>query len=231
MVKTFFITGTDTEVGKTLVTQALMQAAVESGRKVLGYKPVASGCKLQNGELKNSDALTLQACSSIRLPYAMHNPYAFAPAIAPHIAAVQANETINLARISDGLAQLKTKAVDWIFVEGAGGWRLPINERQYLSDWAKAEHLPVILVVGARLGCINHALLTLEAIRHDGLVVAGWVLNHIDPQMSEVKANVEALKLRINAPLLGEIPWLGEQASESVHNFIDVSPLVKPIAK
>ncbi|MGO4999146.1 dethiobiotin synthase [Oceanisphaera sp. W20_SRM_FM3] len=227
MVKTFFVTGTDTEVGKTLVTQALMQAAVESGRKVLGYKPVASGCVLLDGELKNSDALTLQASSSISLPYAMHNPYAFAPAIAPHIAAAQANESISLGRVSDGLARLKATAVDWIFVEGAGGWRLPINERQYLSDWAKVEHLPVILVVGARLGCINHALLTLEAIRHDGLVVAGWVLNHIDPQMNEVQANVEALKLRINAPLLGEIPWLGGEVTESVHNFIDVSPLLK----
>lgn len=226
MVKCFFVTGTDTEVGKTLVTQALMNATLESGRKVLGYKPVASGCVLLEGELKNSDALTLQANSSIPLPYTMHNPYAFAPAIAPHIAAAQANESISLSRLSEGLAQLKATAVDCIFVEGAGGWRLPINERQYLSDWAKVEHLPVILVVGARLGCINHALLTLEAIRHDGLVVAGWVLNHIDPQMSEFEANVAALKLRINAPLLGEIPWLGEQVSESVHNFIDVSPLL-----
>lgn len=227
MANTFFVTGTDTEVGKTLVTQALMQAAVESGRKVLGYKPVASGCMLLDGELKNSDALTLQASSSISLPYAMHNPYAFAPAIAPHIAAAQAHESISLGRLSDGLARLKATAVDWIFVEGAGGWRLPINDRQHLSDWAKAEHLPVILVVGARLGCINHALLTLEAIRHDGLVVAGWVLNHIDPQMSEFQANVEALKLRINAPLLGEIPWLGGEVTENVHNFIDVSPLLK----
>ena len=226
MVKCFFVTGTDTEVGKTLVTQALMNATLESGRKVLGYKPVASGCVLLEGELKNSDALTLQANSSIPLPYTMHNPYAFAPAIAPHIAAAQANESISLSRLSEGLAQLKATAVDCIFVEGAGGWRLPINERQYLSDWAKVEHLPVILVVGARLGCINHALLTLEAIRHDGLVVAGWVLNHIDPQMSEFEANVAALKLRINAPLLGEIPWLGAEVSESVHNFIDVSPLL-----
>ncbi|MBU3825386.1 MAG: dethiobiotin synthase [Candidatus Oceanisphaera merdipullorum] len=226
MVKCFFVTGTDTEVGKTLVTQALMNATLESGRKVLGYKPVASGCVLLEGELKNSDALTLQANSSIPLPYTMHNPYAFAPAIAPHIAAAQANESISLSRLSEGLARLKATAVDCIFVEGAGGWRLPINERQYLSDWAKVEHLPVILVVGARLGCINHALLTLEAIRHDGLVVAGWVLNHIDPQMSEFEANVAALKLRINAPLLGEIPWLGAEVSESVHNFIDVSPLL-----
>ena len=226
MVNTFFVTGTDTEVGKTLVTQALMQSAIESGRKVLGYKPVASGCELLNGELKNSDALTLQANSSLRLPYAMHNPYAFAPAIAPHIAAAQANESITLSRLSEGLVRLKASAVDWIFVEGAGGWRLPINEHQYLSDWVKAEHLPVILVVGARLGCINHALLTLEAIRRDGLVVAGWVLNHIDPAMSEVKANVEALKQRINAPLLGEIPWLGADVQLSVHNFIDVSALI-----
>lgn len=227
MVKAFFVTGTDTEVGKTLVTQAIMQAAKASGRQVLGYKPVASGCELKEGELKNSDALTLQAHSCLNLPYAMHNPYAFAPAIAPHIAAEQANESITLSRISAGLAELKTKAVDWILVEGAGGWRLPLNEGQYLSDWVKSEHLPVILVVGARLGCINHALLTLEAIRRDGLVVAGWVLNHIDPAMGEVQANVAALKQRINAPLLGEIPWLGQEVQQSVHSFIDISPLIQ----
>lgn len=227
MANTFFVTGTDTEVGKTLVTQALMQAAIESGRKVLGYKPVASGCELSDGELKNSDALTLQASSSIELPYAMHNPYAFAPAIAPHIASVQANEPISLVHISDGLERLKETAADWIFVEGAGGWRLPINEQQYLSDWVKKEHLPVILVVGARLGCINHALLTLDAIRHDGLVVAGWVLNQVDPNMSHYQANAESLKQRIKAPFLGEIPWLGEEANESVHNFIDIAPLIK----
>lgn len=227
MANTFFVTGTDTEVGKTFVTRALMQAAIESGRKVLGYKPVASGCELQDGELKNSDALTLQACSSIALPYAMHNPYAFAPAIAPHIAAAQANEFINVARLSEGLARLKATAADVIFVEGAGGWRLPINDHQYLSDWVKSEHLPVILVLGARLGCINHALLTLEAIRHDGLVVAGWVLNQIDPTMSQYQANVDTLKQRIKAPFLGEIPWLGEQADDSVHNFIDIAALLK----
>ncbi|WP_417614944.1 dethiobiotin synthase [Oceanisphaera sp.] len=227
MANTFFVTGTDTEVGKTLVTRALMQAASEAGRKVLGYKPVASGCELIDGELKNSDALTLQANSSIVLPYAMHNPYAFAPAIAPHIAAAQANEPINMAHIGEGLARLKETAADWIFVEGAGGWRLPINEQQYLSDWVKKEHLPVILVVGARLGCINHALLTLDAIRHDGLVVAGWVLNQVDPDMSHYQANADALKQRIKAPFLGEIPWLGDEASDSVHNFIDIAPLIK----
>lgn len=227
MANTFFVTGTDTEVGKTLVTRALMQAASDSGRKVLGYKPVASGCELIDGELKNSDALTLQATSSIALPYGMHNPYAFAPAIAPHIASAQANEPISLARIGEGLARLKETAADWIFVEGAGGWRLPINEQQYLSDWVKKEHLPVILVVGARLGCINHALLTLDAIRHDGLVVAGWVLNQVDPKMSHYQANAETLKQRIKAPFLGEIPWLGDEVGDSVHNFIDIAPLIK----
>ncbi|MFD1009145.1 dethiobiotin synthase [Oceanisphaera ostreae] len=226
MAKSFFITGTDTDVGKTLVTQALMQATHDLGHKVLGYKPVASGCKLIDGELKNSDALTLQAASSIALPYAMHNPYAFAPAIAPHIAAAQARENISLSHLSEGLARLQATAADYIFVEGAGGWRLPINEQQYLSDWVKKEHLSVILVVGARLGCINHALLTLDAIRHDGLVVVGWVLNQVDPNMSHYQANAEALKQRIKAPLLGEIPWLGSEADNSIHNFIDIAPLL-----
>ncbi|MDX1270102.1 MAG: ATP-dependent dethiobiotin synthetase BioD, partial [Oceanisphaera sp.] len=118
-------------------------------------------------------------------------------------------------------------AVDWIFTEGAGGWRLPLDEQHLLSDWVKKEHLPVILVVGARLGCINHALLTLDAIRHDGLVVAGWVLNRVDPGMSHYEENAATLKQRIKAPLLGEIPWLGEEGMESVNNFIDIAPLLK----
>lgn len=227
MAKTFFVTGTDTEVGKTFVTRALMRAAREAGKKVLGYKPVASGCDWVDGELKNSDALGLQAESSIPLPYAMHNPYAFAPAIAPHIAAREANEPIGIARIGEGLARLKETAADWIFVEGAGGWRLPLDERLLLSDWVKKEHLPVILVVGARLGCINHALLTLEAIRHDGLVVAGWVLNRVDPQMSHYPDNADTLKQLISAPLLGEIPWLAEGGPEAADSFVDLSPLLK----
>lgn len=227
MAKAFFVTGTDTEVGKTFITRALMRAAREAGKKVLGYKPVASGCELIGGELKNSDALALQAGSSIDLPYAMVNPYAFAPAIAPHIAAREANESISLAHIGEGLARLKETAADWIFVEGAGGWRLPLDEQHFLSDWVKKEHLPVILVVGARLGCINHALLTLEAIRHDGLVVAGWVLNRVDPHMSHYHENAETLKQLISAPFLGEMPSLTEDEADSAQGFIDLALLLK----
>ncbi|ART79483.1 dethiobiotin synthase [Oceanisphaera avium] len=225
MVKRFFITGTDTEVGKTFVTQALMQAATKAGDTVLGFKPIASGCEHIGGELKNSDALTLQAHSSISLPYKLHNPYAFAPAIAPHIAARQSNRTICCTRLSRDLASLSQHAVEWIFIEGAGGWRLPINEQHYLSDWVKDEQLPVILVVGLRLGCINHALLSLEAIENDGLAVAGWVINHIDPNMAQVKANIDTLTQRIKAPLLGEIPWLANNAHQKGADFIDISPL------
>lgn len=227
MANTFFITGTDTEVGKTFVTRALMQAGKEAGKQVLGYKPVASGCELINGELKNEDALALQAESSIKLPYAMHNPYAFAPAIAPHIAAEQAAEPIEPARITEGLARLKETTADWIFVEGAGGWRLPLGQGRFLSDWVKKEHIPVILVVGARLGCINHALLTLEAIRHDGLVVAGWVLNRADAHMSHYEENVATLKALIKAPFLGELPRLTEEETSTAVSYIDPAPLLK----
>lgn len=227
MAKTFFVTGTDTETGKTFVTRALMRAAKEAGKQVLGYKPVASGCELINGELKNEDALTLKAESSIELPYSMHNPYAFAPAIAPHIAAEQAGEGIELPRIAEGLARLQETSADWIFVEGAGGWRLPLGQGRLLSDWVKREHLPVILVVGARLGCINHALLTLEAIRHDGLVVAGWVLNRVDAHMSHYEENAATLKQLIRAPFLGEVPRLTEGEAETAESFIDLAPLLK----
>ncbi|OXY82347.1 dethiobiotin synthase [Oceanimonas doudoroffii] len=227
MAKTFFVTGTDTEVGKTFVTRALMRAAKEAGKQVLGYKPVASGCELIDGSLKNEDALTLQAESSIKLPYAMHNPFAFAPAIAPHIAAEQAGEVIALPRIAEGLTRLRETTADWIFAEGAGGWRLPLGQGHFLSDWVKKEHLPVILVVGARLGCINHALLSLEAIRHDGLVVAGWVLNRVDAHMSHYEENAATLKQLISAPFLGEMPRLTEDEAETAEGFIDLAPLLK----
>lgn len=225
MANTFFVTGTDTDVGKTLVTEALMQAVSDSGISVAGYKPVASGCERIDGELKNKDALILQAVSSIALLYREHNPYAFAPAIAPHIAASQANVTISLERLSEGLAALKDNDAEWIFVEGAGGWRLPLNDEHYLSDWVKKEQLPVILVVGMRLGCINHALLTLEAIERDGLAVAGWVINQVYPNMSHYQENVAALKQRIKAPLLGEIPWLAGEPTDSVDQYINIDAL------
>lgn len=226
MANIFFVTGTDTDVGKTLVTEALMQAASDSGLSTVGYKPIASGCELIDGTLKNSDALILQDASSIALPYAMHNPYAFAPAIAPHIAAAQSKQTISLERLSEGLAELRAEGGEWIFVEGAGGWRLPINGQQYLSDWVKKEQLPVILVVGMRLGCINHALLTLEAIQQDGLDVVGWVTNQLYPNMSQYQANIDTLKQRIKAPLLGEIPWLEGDPRDSIDSHIDITGLI-----
>lgn len=227
MVNTFFVTGTDTDVGKTLVTEALMQAVRDSGLYVAGYKPVASGCELIDGKLKNKDALILQEASSTDLLYQDHNPYAFAPAIAPHIAAAQAGVTISLDKLSEGLAEIKANEAEWIFVEGAGGWRLPINEQEYLSDWVKKEQLPVILVVGMRLGCINHALLTLEAIERDGLTIAGWVINQVYPNMSHYQENVDTLKQRIHAPLLGEIPWLEGEPTDSVDQYIDIDLLFK----
>ena len=227
MANTFFITGTDTGVGKTLVTEALMQAASDCGLCTVGYKPVASGCENIDGELKNRDALTLQDASSLALPYAMHNPYAFAPAIAPHIAAAQAHQQIELATLSEGLTALKEEGAEYIFIEGAGGWRLPISEQAYLSDWVKQQQLPVILVVGIRLGCINHALLTLEAIHHDGLTVAGWVSNQLYPNMSQYQANVDALKQRIKAPLLAEIPWLEGNPSDNIDAYINIDPLLE----
>ncbi|WP_116472753.1 dethiobiotin synthase [Zobellella maritima] len=226
MAKAFFVTGTDTEVGKTLVTTALMRAAKEVGKKVVGYKPVASGCELVGGELRNSDANAMQREASIPLPYSMVNPYAFAPAIAPHIAARLANESIQTGHISQGLARLKETAADWILVEGAGGWRLPLDEQHFLSDWVKREHLPVILVVGAKLGCINHALLTIEAIRRDGLSLAGWVLNRVDPDMMHFQENADTLKHLISAPFLGELPWLSEEEIDYPESFLDIAALL-----
>jgi dethiobiotin synthetase len=200
----FFVTGTDTGVGKTLVSTALLSLYGEQGLRVVGMKPVAAGCA--PGEL-NEDVAALRAASTVQAPPELINPYAFEPAIAPHIAARQTGTRIDLDCIADSYAALARDA-DVVIVEGAGGFLVPLNESETLADLAQRLRLPVILVVGLRLGCLNHALLTAEAIRARGLKLAGWVANHIDPHMNCSAGNVEALVQRLDAPLLGEIPPL-----------------------
>lgn len=206
----FFITGTDTSVGKTLVATALIHLITRQNKTVIGMKPVASGCNMREGEWRNDDALALMAASNVEAPYELVNPYAFEPAIAPHLAASLAGENILFSVIENHYHQLKLMA-DKIIVEGAGGWLTPVNAKESMADIALALGLPVILVVGLRLGCLNHALLTVQSIQEKGANLAGWVANCIDPQLAEVSANVETLKSRIPAPCFGVIPW-GDQA-------------------
>jgi len=207
MASGYFITGTDTEVGKTWCSVGLMAYLQQQGKTVIAMKPIASGCEQTAEGLRNDDALKLVGQASVALPYEQVNPYAFEPAIAPHIAAAQAGVTLSLDTITETLKQIRDKA-DITIVEGVGGWQVPLNETQNVSNLARTLELPVILVVGLRLGCINHALLTAESIRATGCELAGWIGNSVDPQMLEQQDNIESIKQRIGAPLLGIIPHL-----------------------
>lgn len=203
----WFITGTDTEVGKTLASCALLEAAKGAGHRCAGYKPVAAGCERTAEGLRNEDALRLLAHSAIKLDYAEVNPVALAEPTSPHIASAAEGHPIDLAGLSAGLHQLQKRA-DWIVVEGAGGWFTPLTEDFTLADWVIAERLPVILVVGIKLGCINHALLTAAAIAQAGLPLAGWIANDVLPPGPRHAEYLASLAVRLNAPWLGEIPHL-----------------------
>jgi dethiobiotin synthetase len=204
MSRGYFVTGTDTGVGKTLVSQALLHRLRQTSASVAGFKPVASGCQLTAEGLRNEDALALQQASSVAMPYATVNPYAFAPPVAPHLAAQVAGVTIDCAFIQRSIDAVPAEQ---IVVEGVGGWLVPLNEQQTIADLAQLLNLPVVLVVGLRLGCINHALLTAAAIQARGLELAGWVANQIDPAFSFCEENIAAIDARVGAPLLMRIPW------------------------
>jgi dethiobiotin synthetase len=202
MSRGYFITGTGTGVGKTLVSCALLHAFAAQGNTVIGMKPVAAGC--ENG--KWMDVELLAAASNATAPREQVNPYALIPPIAPHIAASRAGIDIDLDLICQACLELE-KIADVVIVEGVGGFLVPLNDHQDSADMAKALGLPVILVVGMQLGCLNHALLTAQAVRAAGLPLAGWVANQIDPQMTVFDENVSALKQRLGCPLLGVLPF------------------------
>jgi dethiobiotin synthetase len=205
MLQGYFITGTDTGVGKTLVSKILIQRLRQDYANVAGFKPVASGSRMTPTGLRNDDALALQQASSIELPYDTVNPYAFEPAIAPHLAAADINTEIDLENICDRIDSVEA---DRIVVEGVGGWFVPLNMRESMADLACRLRLPVILVVGMRLGCLNHALLTSEAIKQSCLPLAGWVANRIDPDFARCEDNIATLNARLGVPLLLSLPWL-----------------------
>ncbi len=199
-----FVTGTDTGIGKTRVSVGLLDAWRARGLDVAGMKPVASGSEPVQGELRNEDALALQAAASRDWPYATINPYAFAPPIAPHVAAEQAGVTVALEPLTTAYAELAA-ASERVVVEGVGGWRVPLSATLQTADLVRALDLPIVMVVGLRLGCINHALLTAEAIRADGLVLRGWIANSLDPDY-DPDATLSTLAAAIPAPLLATVP-------------------------
>lgn len=203
MKHAFFVTGTDTGAGKTHVTCALLHATRQAGLTAVGMKPIAAGVE---DDGRNGDVTQLLAASSFQPPLALINPYLFIPPISPHIAAREAGRPIDLAVIKQAFAELCEQA-DVVWVEGVGGFRVPLDEQTDAADLALDLALPLILVVGMRLGCINHALLTVEAIQARGMHLAGWVANRIEPAMARFEANLETLCARLDAPLLGVTPY------------------------
>lgn len=205
--RSYFITGTDTGVGKTTVTLGLMQLLQTRGQRVAAMKPVASGCERTPAGLRNDDALCLQRQASLELDYDLINPYAFESPVAPHIAAVRDGVRIRLDVIQAAYTRIAAQ-VDCVLVEGVGGWRVPLNATETVADLALVLELEVILVVGVRLGCLNHALLTVDAMEAAGVRLAGWVANCPPPESAAEDENIDTLRSLIAAPLLGRVPPL-----------------------
>lgn len=209
----YFVTGTDTEIGKTLVSSALLEALTQRGLRSLGMKPVAAGAVLQEGVWHNEDVDSLVFASGVKAPQHIVCPYLMQTPAAPHIVAQREKISISLPQIVDAYQQAMQLA-DAVIVEGVGGFCVPLDDRHDTADMAQVLNLPVIMVVGIRLGCINHALLTAQAIVARGLRLAGWVANIVDPQMLYPDENIAALRDRLSAPLLGCIPRLNNEDTQ-----------------
>jgi len=218
----YFITGTDTGVGKTLISCALLDGFAAQGKTVVGMKPVAAGCA---DDSQHEDVRQLRAASNVLASGGQINPYCFVQAVAPLLAAQFVGFRINFARIVESFSELNAQA-DVVIVEGAGGFRVPLNEDQDSADLAVQLGLPIILVVGMRLGCLNHALLTAEAIAARGLTLAGWVANVLDADMAMLDGNVAALLQRINAPLLGVVPHQQRPDAVEIASCLDLRLLL-----
>ena len=223
---TYFLTGTDTGIGKTTVTCALLHQAQQQGLTTLGIKPIASGCEHTADGLRNSDALLLQHYSSLKLPYQEVNPVALAEPVSPHLAAKAAGRRLTINQLTGYTRATLTHRAQLMIIEGAGGWRVPISDREMLSALPRELKVPVILVVGLRLGCLNHALLTAEAIVRDGLRLAGWVANCVDPHMAAPEDNIATLRHMLPAPCLGVLPYQTSINIEQLAVTLQLEPLL-----
>ncbi|BFM49327.1 dethiobiotin synthase [Marinomonas sp. THO17] len=219
MKKRFFVTGTDTDAGKTYFTVGLLLAAKRAGLKAMGLKPVAAGAEMIEGAWRNQDAHQIMQANSVQLAYEQVNPVLLEAAIAPHIAAQQEQRLVTAARLEGFIKGALLLPHELALVEGAGGWRVPLNDREMLSDVARSLGYPVVLVVNMKLGCINHAVLTAESIIRDGLNLAGWVANSADSQMPCYEENLQTLKSILPAPLMGELSYA--QSVEVVEQEFD----------
>lgn len=224
--RSFFVAGTDTDAGKTVVSTGLLEAANQRDLRTIGLKPIAAGCEETDDGLRNSDALALQEAASVAMAYEQVNPFSFKPPIAPHIAAMKENRVLSADRIAAMCKGALMQPADFVIIEGAGGWRVPLSFRETMANIPKLLNVPVIMVVGMKLGCINHALLTAESISRDGLQLAGWIANRVDPEMDCYGENVETIANMLRAPLLGEVPYLDEPSAKNVAQYIDLDLLL-----
>ena len=220
----YFITGTDTGVGKTLISCALLHGFAAQGKRVVGMKPVAAGCA---DGVQHEDVRQLRAASNVPASSGQINPYGFAQPVAPLLAAQLVGTSISFTRIAESYSGLNVQA-DVVIVEGVGGFRVPLNDKQDSADLAEQMGLPVILVVGMRLGCLNHALLTAEAIAARGLALAGWVANVPDAGMAMLNENIAALQQRLNAPLLGVVPHQARPDAREAASLLNLTLLEQP---
>jgi dethiobiotin synthetase len=220
----WFITGTDTEVGKTLVSSAMLHALGKLDLRAAGMKPVAAGAEMRDGRLRNTDVDMLAVASTLPLSPEISAPYVLREPVAPHIAAALEGIEISAERLLGAYDLIATLA-DAVVVEGVGGFRVPLAKNFDSADLAQSLGLPVIMTVGLRLGCLSHALLTAEAIAARGLTLAGWVGNRMDPAMAQVEENIAALEERLQAPLLGVLPWLKQATPEAAASHLNFSLL------
>jgi dethiobiotin synthetase len=208
-----FVTGTDTGVGKTLITAGLLHSLAAQGRRVAGIKPLAAGSEWHDGRRVNADAVMLREASSVKLDHEQVNPVLLDEAMAPHLAARHAGIELAVAPLAAHCRAISALELDLLLAEGAGGWLVPLNVRESMADLAASLGWPVLLVVGMKLGCLNHALLTAAAIEQRGLRLAGWVANSAWPEMTAREENIATLRERLPAPCLGTVPWLGAMPS------------------
>ncbi len=225
-MKTFFVTGTDTAVGKTVVSRALLQCFAKANICTVGYKPVAKSAQPTPEGLRNNDALLLQQASGVTLPYHAVNPIT----LKEDEVSTSATQRIDYGLLSRGLADLQARA-SCVVVEGTGGWRSLMNDMQPFSVWVQQEKLPVVLVVGIKEGCISHALLTADAIALDGLPLVGWVANRINPCLAHYSEIIDVLREKLGAPLLGELPYLPRAEQRELSGYLDISLLNLDCAK
>lgn len=225
-MKGIFVTGTDTEIGKTVVSSSLVHGLAHLGFRVAGIKPVASGAEVTAAGLRNSDAEILQHAGNIPLRYDDVNVYTFEPAIAPHLASREADITIEAGPVLQLLARIR-RQLDWVVVEGVGGWRVPLSDTLDVASLAAQIGFPIVIVVGLRLGCLNHALLTVQSVRSSGCEIAGWIGNSCAGKMRRADENIATLKAMMNVPCLGIIPHLDDPYGHAIIHHLRIQEILQ----